>query len=214
MRARRRSCRRSPRIGHVSEVDGLSIIDRGRSGAIGRSAHRRSRRLSATPDNRRMQTRARRPGVRGAAAALVAAIVAVACSPTFDWREARPDGSGVALMFPCRPVDGRAKDPDRRHAGADPAPFLRRRRRDLLARCDRRHGSRRRHADARGVSRPDRGQSGRSGDRAGRVRASRRNAQPSKRRVSPSSASAPTGAVSSPRRPFSLRVSGCTRRRS
>jgi hypothetical protein len=51
-----------------------------------------------------MQTRARRPGVRGAAAALAAALVAVACSPTFDWREARPEGSGVALMFPCRPV--------------------------------------------------------------------------------------------------------------
>ena len=51
-----------------------------------------------------MQTRARRPGVRGAAAALAAAIAAVACSPTFDWREARPDNSGVALMFPCRPV--------------------------------------------------------------------------------------------------------------
>jgi len=60
--------------------------------------------LSATPDNRHMQTRARRPGVRGAAAALAAALVAVACSPTFDWREARPEGSGVALMFPCRPV--------------------------------------------------------------------------------------------------------------
>ena len=51
-----------------------------------------------------MQTRARRPGVRGAAAALVAATAALACSPTFDWREARPEGSGVALMFPCRPV--------------------------------------------------------------------------------------------------------------
>jgi hypothetical protein len=51
-----------------------------------------------------MQTRARRPGVRGAAAALVAAMAAIACAPTFDWREARPEGSGVALMFPCRPA--------------------------------------------------------------------------------------------------------------
>ena len=51
-----------------------------------------------------MQTRARRPGVRGAAVALAAAMAAIACAPTFDWREARPDGSGVAMMFPCRPA--------------------------------------------------------------------------------------------------------------
>jgi hypothetical protein len=49
-----------------------------------------------------MQTRARRPGVRGAAAALAAGAAALACSPTFDWREAHPE-SGVELMFPCRP---------------------------------------------------------------------------------------------------------------
>ena len=75
--------------------------------------------LSATPDNRRMQTRARRPGVRGAAAALLAAITAVACSPVFDWREARPDGSGVALMFPCRP----AMEDRQTQIGAAPAPI-------------------------------------------------------------------------------------------
>ena len=51
-----------------------------------------------------MQTRARRRSVGGAAAALVLAVAAPACSPTFDWREARPEGSGVAMMFPCRPV--------------------------------------------------------------------------------------------------------------
>jgi len=51
-----------------------------------------------------MQTRARRRGVGGAAAALVVATAAMACSPTFDWREARPEGSGVAMMFPCRPT--------------------------------------------------------------------------------------------------------------
>ena len=51
-----------------------------------------------------MQTRARRPGVRSAAAALAGAIAALACSPVFDWRETRPEGSGVALMFPCRPA--------------------------------------------------------------------------------------------------------------
>lgn len=51
-----------------------------------------------------MQTRARRPGVRGAAVALAGATVALACTPVFDWRETRPEGSGAALMFPCRPV--------------------------------------------------------------------------------------------------------------
>ncbi|MDQ6638856.1 MAG: hypothetical protein M3Z15_04225 [Pseudomonadota bacterium] len=51
-----------------------------------------------------MQTCARRPGVRGAPAALVVATATLACSPVFDWREARPEGSGATLMFPCRPV--------------------------------------------------------------------------------------------------------------
>ena len=45
---------------------------------------------------------ARRPGVRSAVGAALA-LVSVACSPTFDWREARLDGRGVAMMFPCRP---------------------------------------------------------------------------------------------------------------
>ena len=27
----------------------------------------------------------------------------VACSPVFDWREVRPEGSSVVAMFPCRP---------------------------------------------------------------------------------------------------------------
>jgi hypothetical protein len=27
-----------------------------------------------------------------------------ACSPAQDWRELQPDGSGAALMFPCKPV--------------------------------------------------------------------------------------------------------------
>jgi hypothetical protein len=51
-----------------------------------------------------MQTRARQPGVRGAAAAIAGAFVALGCAPTFNWRETRPEGSGVALMFPCRPA--------------------------------------------------------------------------------------------------------------
>ena len=37
-----------------------------------------------------------------AALALAAACLA-ACSPTLDWRESRPEGSGATLMFPCRP---------------------------------------------------------------------------------------------------------------
>ena len=67
-----------------------------------------------------MQTRARRPGVRGAAAALAAAaLVAAACSPVFDWREARLDGIGVALLFPCRPV----MEERRTRIGAAAAPI-------------------------------------------------------------------------------------------
>ena len=46
--------------------------------------------------------RAPRPGVPGAVSAVLAVALA-ACSPTLNWREARPEGSGVALMFPCRP---------------------------------------------------------------------------------------------------------------
>jgi hypothetical protein len=42
------------------------------------------------------------PGRHRAGALLVAAVLA-ACSPTFDWREARPEGSGATLLFPCRP---------------------------------------------------------------------------------------------------------------
>jgi hypothetical protein len=49
-----------------------------------------------------MQTRARRPGVRGAAAAIAVGAVALGCSPTFNWRETRLDG--IVLMFPCRPI--------------------------------------------------------------------------------------------------------------
>jgi hypothetical protein len=51
-----------------------------------------------------MQTRSRRPGVRGTAGAVVLGASLLGCSPTLDWRESRPEGSGAALMFPCRPV--------------------------------------------------------------------------------------------------------------
>lgn len=45
---------------------------------------------------------------RGAVVLAVAASAAVmaclsACSPTLDWRDVRPPGSGVQLLFPCKP---------------------------------------------------------------------------------------------------------------
>jgi hypothetical protein len=37
------------------------------------------------------------------AAALLGAAILAACSPTFDWREARADASGMQALLPCRP---------------------------------------------------------------------------------------------------------------
>jgi hypothetical protein len=34
--------------------------------------------------------------------ALVGALM-LACAPALDWRELRPEGSGIALLFPCKP---------------------------------------------------------------------------------------------------------------
>ena len=50
------------------------------------------------------ETCERRRSVRGAVAALALASSLPACSPEFDWRETRPEGSGAVAMFPCRPV--------------------------------------------------------------------------------------------------------------
>jgi hypothetical protein len=36
-------------------------------------------------------------------AGAVAAFMACACSPALDWRELRPEGSGIAALFPCKP---------------------------------------------------------------------------------------------------------------
>ena len=37
-------------------------------------------------------------------AALAAALLALAaCSPTFNWREVRPDGTALSLLLPCKP---------------------------------------------------------------------------------------------------------------
>ena len=37
--------------------------------------------------------------------AIVLSLAAVlsACTPTYNWREVRPEGSGVVLMMPCKP---------------------------------------------------------------------------------------------------------------
>ena len=48
------------------------------------------------------------PGVRRAACAPFGALALTvlllqACSPTLDWREVRPEGSGAQAMFPCKP---------------------------------------------------------------------------------------------------------------
>ncbi len=39
----------------------------------------------------------------GRVAALTLIALLCACSPTLDWREVRPEGSGVVAMFPCKP---------------------------------------------------------------------------------------------------------------
>jgi len=36
-------------------------------------------------------------------AVLASAIGLAACSPTFNWREVRPEGSDAVAMFPCKP---------------------------------------------------------------------------------------------------------------
>ena len=35
---------------------------------------------------------------------LAAATLLAACSPTFNWRELRPEGADIALMLPCKPA--------------------------------------------------------------------------------------------------------------
>ena len=42
-------------------------------------------------------------------AMLAAAVALSACSPTLDWRAVRPEGSGIAMSFPCKP-ERRARD--------------------------------------------------------------------------------------------------------
>ena len=37
-------------------------------------------------------------------ASLFIVTLCAACSPTFDWREVRPEGGGVKALFPCKPA--------------------------------------------------------------------------------------------------------------
>ena len=41
--------------------------------------------------------------MRSALPAAVLLLACIACSPTFDWRETRPDGA-LQVLFPCRPT--------------------------------------------------------------------------------------------------------------
>jgi hypothetical protein len=60
----------------------------------------------------------------GLGAALIALVLLCACSPTLDWREVRPEGSGAVALFPCKPST------DTRMVTLDGAPV-----RMLLAAC-------------------------------------------------------------------------------
>lgn len=40
---------------------------------------------------------------RSGAGLLAGVALLAACSPTLDWREVRPEGSGAELTFPCKP---------------------------------------------------------------------------------------------------------------
>ena len=43
------------------------------------------------------------PAFGGRVVALTVLALLCACSPTLDWREVRPEGSGVVALFPCKP---------------------------------------------------------------------------------------------------------------
>ena len=42
--------------------------------------------------------------IGGRAAAAIALMGLCACSPTLDWREVRPEDTGVVALFPCKPT--------------------------------------------------------------------------------------------------------------
>jgi hypothetical protein len=41
---------------------------------------------------------------RWANAGLAAALLATGCAPALDWRQVQPEGSGLVMMFPCKPA--------------------------------------------------------------------------------------------------------------
>lgn len=41
--------------------------------------------------------------MRACLSALVTLLALAGCSPTFNWRDVRPNGAGVQLMLPCKP---------------------------------------------------------------------------------------------------------------
>lgn len=41
---------------------------------------------------------------RGATAGLAAALLTTGCTPTLDWRQVQPEGSGIVMTFPCKPA--------------------------------------------------------------------------------------------------------------
>jgi hypothetical protein len=45
-----------------------------------------------------------RHALAGRVATLIALVQLCACSPSLDWREVRPEGSGVVALFPCKPT--------------------------------------------------------------------------------------------------------------
>ncbi|MDP1646754.1 MAG: hypothetical protein Q8M01_00930 [Rubrivivax sp.] len=44
------------------------------------------------------------PSAARAGCVCAAAFLLAACSPTLDWRDVRPAGSGLTLLMPCKPV--------------------------------------------------------------------------------------------------------------
>lgn len=56
------------------------------------------------PDNDPMRRHDGIAALRRAAVFVLSTIALAACSPVFDWREAQPEGSGLTMMFPCRPT--------------------------------------------------------------------------------------------------------------
>jgi hypothetical protein len=64
--------------------------------------------FSGTGRDNRAMTSTARGSKTGFAGALACALL-TGCAPTLDWRDTRPDGSGLQLQFPCR-AGGQSRD--------------------------------------------------------------------------------------------------------